>query len=197
MPTRNKDGTFVKGIRSHPETEFKKGEHWRIRKPFWDRDWLYTEYVTKQRSAHDIASDFGIGNTAITFWLLKHGIPTRSTSETRKVKKWGSLGTKNPMYGRRGVLHHGWKGGHTPYRQMIYKSEEWQLFAKEIRERDVVCRLCGQTKRLEIHHIEPVRFAPILIMWAPNVILICYWCHKKIGRRERWWRGRLRKLIEA
>ena len=42
------------------------------------------EYIEKQRSAAAIAADFGLWPQAVAFWLKKHGIPTRSTSETRE-----------------------------------------------------------------------------------------------------------------
>jgi hypothetical protein len=68
---RNEKGQFVKGFRSSPKTEFKKGEHWRDYKPFWNKDWLYAEYIIKEKSALEIANDFNITDTAILFWLHK------------------------------------------------------------------------------------------------------------------------------
>ena len=55
--------------------QFQKGTHWRERKPFWDRDWLDNEYTVKGRSSAEIADDFGLRDTAILYWLDKHGIP--------------------------------------------------------------------------------------------------------------------------
>ena len=173
---------------------FRKGEHWRPAQPYWNRDWLFTEYVTKGRSAGNIATEFGVTENNILYWLLKLGIPRRSMKEIRKAKHWGAEGVRNPMYGKRGILNPNWRGGYTPARQAIYASSEWRQFAKAIRKRDKVCRLCGGTTQLEIHHIEPFSLAPLLVMFIGNAILLCNSCHKKTLGKERRWRRRLLSL---
>ena len=35
--SRNEKGQFKKGTRNSVKTEFKKGEHWRVPKPFWKK----------------------------------------------------------------------------------------------------------------------------------------------------------------
>lgn len=62
---REKNGRFIKGVSYSIKTQFKKGLHWRKRKPFWDYDWLYNEYVVKQKSAQEIANEQNVGVTAI------------------------------------------------------------------------------------------------------------------------------------
>ena len=34
-----------KGERRGESTEFKKGQHWRPHKPYWEKDWLEKEYI--------------------------------------------------------------------------------------------------------------------------------------------------------
>ena len=192
---RTRLGRFKAGYRSHPSTEFKKGQHWREKKPFWEKAWLENEYVNKKKSAADIGIEFGIGATAILFWIKKHGIQTRNTAENRKIKKWGLLGDKNPMFGRRGSRHHGWKGGQTPYRQFIYSRRELGQFALSIFRRDVTCLICGSTHKREIHHIITVAEAPLLIMDPNNVILLCKKCHLAIQGKERKHQKRLFQIL--
>ena len=43
-------------------------------KPWMDYDWLYNEYVIKDRSTQDIADEFGCKQNTIQCWLLKHNI---------------------------------------------------------------------------------------------------------------------------
>jgi len=174
---------------------FKKGWHWRPRRPYWDRKWLAHEYIDLKRSAADIAAQFSVHENAILFWIKKHGISTRSMREIRADKHWGSVGKKNPMYGRCGVLNPNWKGGYTPLRQAIYTSLEWKRFARQIRKRDKTCRLCGADEQLEIHHIEPFSLAPLLVMFIGNAILLCEKCHRKIYGKERRWSKRLLALL--
>lgn len=176
---------------------FKPGEHWRPQKPHWDRDWLFAEYVTKQRSCASIADEMGCKGNAIAFWLKKHGIKGRTTSEIRKFKKWGSVGDKNPMFGRRGPLNPRWKGGLTPARQRIYASAEWRKFSREVRKRDKVCRLCASDTELQIHHIDPYSDCPLLVMDLGNVILLCGRCHRGMQRKEKRWKRKLLQILKG
>lgn len=57
--------------------------HYRAPKPYWDRDWLLAEYVGKERSAVEIAAQFGITIGAVYQWLRRHEIPRRTVSQSR------------------------------------------------------------------------------------------------------------------
>lgn len=176
---------------------FVKGHHWRPRQPWWGRDWLQTEYVTKGRSAAEIAREGGCTENNILFWLGKHGIPCRSMSEVRRLKRWGSYGESNPMYGRRGALNPNWKGGLTPARQALYSTPEWKRFERAVVRRDPACRLCGATKALELHHVIPFSEAPLLIMDPGNVIRVCRSFHQSIRGQEWLWAPTLLALLRG
>jgi hypothetical protein len=143
---RDKNGRFV------------KGGHWRKAKPYWNKKWLYSEYITKKKPAAQIAAEQGCKENNILYFLHKHGIPRRTTQEVRQHKHWGPRGKKNPMYNRRGAKHPNWKGGITPERQAFYSSEEWAAVVKAVWKRDKgFCQRCGEknTKQgyMHIHHI--------------------------------------------
>ena len=103
--------------------QFLPGTNWREPQPFREKSWLEHEYVERGRSTGDIAAQFGVTDAAIIHWLKKHGIPRRSVSEARKLKRWGAVGADNPMWNRRGELNPNWKGGVTPERQAFYQSQ--------------------------------------------------------------------------
>jgi hypothetical protein len=183
-------GRFKKGERRSPATEFKKGEHWRPHQRFRERAWLEREYVERQRSAADIGRDFGVRCTAIFFWLERHGIPRRSMSDSRKVKRWGARGAANPMYGKRGAQVPSWKGGVTPERQAFYSTPEWQAAAVTVYQRDSgSCQRCGRQprgragkKQMHIHHI--VSFAVVALRSElTNLVLLCTKCHRFVHSR--------------
>jgi hypothetical protein len=181
---RNKKGQFVKGERASPSTEFKPREHWRVAHRFRDKEWLEIEYINKERSAKEIANDFGVTDGAIFFWLKKHNIRTRSMKEIRSKKHWGLLGKSNGMYGKRGEKNGNWKGGCTPDRQAFYLSTEWKIACKEVWKRDCArCLRCNSDKDLHVHHI--VSFSRIEFRADPaNLVLLCKKCHSFVHSKE-------------
>lgn len=186
-----------RGDHISPGTEFKKGEHWRPRQPWWSREWLDGEYNQKKRSAAEIASAGGVTENAILFWLKKHKIPTRSMVEIRSFKHWGAEGKANPMFGKRGILNANWKGGLTPLRQRIYARSDWRSLVRAVYARDKSCRMCGEKSRLEIHHIDPFSQSPLLMLDIGNVILLCFDCHRSIRGKENRWKRKLFRLIQT
>lgn len=181
---RNDKGQFTKGHRFSPETEFKKGQHWRPRKPYWDREWLRREYEDNFRSANEIAEQFGITEAAILHWLRKHKIPRRDMSEIRAEKHWGMSGEDNAMFGKRGEEVPNWKGGVTAERQAFYSSIGWKKARKAVYKRDKhKCQRCGDKENLHIHHI--VSFANEELRADPNnLILLCADCHHWVHSKE-------------
>ncbi len=181
---RNDKGQFTKGHHFSPETEFKKGQHWRPKKPYWDKDWLENEYTVKERSANDIARQFGITEAAILFWLRKHNILRHEMSNIRSKKYWGLAGKQNGMYGRTGENSSNWKGGVTPDRQEFYISDEWKKACSAVYKRDnAQCQRCGSKDNLHVHHI--VTFAnKELRADIDNLVLLCAKCHRFVHSKK-------------
>ena len=180
---RDSKGRFVKGDRPSRATEFKPGQHWREPKIYWEHDWLYRQYVELERSAAEIASDFGCVEQNIFYFLRKHNIPRRTISGARKVKYWGASGEANGMFGKHGAECPNWKGGSTPERQAFYSSKEWITVAPRIWARDNgACQRCGEKYKwgipsFHIHHI--VSFIVVeLRAEIDNLILLCGNCHR-------------------
>jgi hypothetical protein len=180
-------GKFIKGQHYSPSTEFKKGEHWRERKPFWNKEWLFTEYIINNRSTSDIAKQFDITDSSIIHWLKKHKIKRRSISAARAVKHWGSPGSKNPMFGKKDELSSNWKGGICPERQKLYSSLEWKNARRTVMLRDeCLCKRCGKDikdREMHIHHIIP--FSNKKHQLNPdNLVTLCRNCHVFVHSKE-------------
>jgi thymidylate synthase (FAD) len=176
-PERKADGTFLPGT------------HWRPRKPHWDKAWLLNEYVTKKRSAGEIASDAGCTENNILFWLGKHGIKCRSMSEVRKIKKWALKGKANGMHGRCGCKNPRWIDGSSPLRQAMYARSFWKELAKAVYERDgYKCRRCGYPKShgrpLHAHHVKPWAGNADSRFCLSNIITLCKTCHRWVHSKE-------------
>lgn len=180
MEKRNKKG------------QFRKGYTYREPKPFWDKKWLYNEYIIKQKSSKEIAREQNCHRNNILFWLNKHNIKTRDISEARKVKHWGAEGPDNPMWNKKGELNPNWKGGISKERQAFYSSQEWKKVCSTIWKRDkAICQRCGQKFNSDIpfhiHHIKS--FKDKNLRAEPNnLILVCeichHWIHSKSNKKK-------------
>lgn len=143
---------------------------------FRNREWLYNEYVVRNRTIAEIGADAGVYASTIGNWLRKHGIPTRNMSEARIGR---SVGPKNPA----------WKGGVTPERQRLYKSQKWLKLIKSIYRRDnYTCQRCGTTKnyprKFHVHHITPWAECEALRFDHDNLITLCHDCHHWVHSLE-------------
>ena len=173
--THRTDGTFMPGT------------HWRQRTVLWSKEWCAGEYTGKQRSAKHIAAEIGVTQNAVYFWLHKHGIPRRSMSDVRKVKRWGASGSNNPMWGKSGALNPHWLGGISPERQAFYETQEWKAACSTVWKRDKArCRRCRSISAdypLHVHHIQS--FKVVAMRAKPsNLVLLCKPCHTFVHSRR-------------
>jgi hypothetical protein len=168
--------------------KFLKGQHWRNPKPYWDKEWLYQEYVVNQKSAADIAKEQGCEEANILYFLRKHQISARTISEARNIKHWGVSGENNPMFGKTGEDNPNWKGGISEDRQIFYSSKEWKQAVKTVWNRDKAkCQRCNKKAKdrgtFHIHH--KVSFQIVeLRADINNLILLCSDCHNWVHSRE-------------
>ncbi len=157
-PRKNIWGKFADGHRTPPQ-------------PFKNREWLYTEYVTKNRSTPEIARDFNVIGGTIARWLKRLDIPRRDVSESKRGRFGGH---KNPA----------WRGGVTPVRQRLYKRDEWRKLVAETLKRDnYTCARCGVYRakaepKLVTHHIRAFATHPSLRFDPANLVTLCEKCHR-------------------
>jgi len=168
---RNKKGQFVRGYT------------YRKPKPYWNKDWLVSEYIKKEKSAEQIAIEQKCKKNNILYFLKKFNIKTRDIAEIRLKKYWGLKGKDNGMFGKTGKSNPNWNGGHSPERQSQYARSVWKELAKSILKRDKYkCQECGigHTKnKLVVHHIKPWSAYPELRFRVKNLITLCEICHRK------------------
>ncbi len=187
MIPRNR-GHFIKGVHYSPKTEFKKEQTYHSPKPYWFKPWLEEEYLSKRKSAKQIADEQNCDENNILYFLKKLQIPTRKMRDIRKNKYWGSIGEDNPMYNMKGELSPNWRGGSTPERQTFYSSIEWKKICGIVWARDkATCHRCGiksnQGIPMHIHHI--VSFInKNHRAEESNLILLCEICHHWVHSRK-------------
>lgn len=176
MDMRNKKGQFIKGT------------HWKAWKPYWNKEWLVTEYIDRTKSASQIAIEQGCTENNILYFLKKYNVNTRTMREIRKLKYWGACGADNPMYNKRGELNPNWKGGISAERQAFYSSIEWRGVCAFVWMRDeAICQRCGieadSGLPLHIHHIRGFGYKALRAD-VSNLILLCEVCHHFIHSRK-------------
>lgn len=146
-------GSFRKGERRSPETEFKKGTpkhlhpRWKGGKPFCEQCGIEITRGAKLCNAHA-----NVGKN--------------------KGKKRPKLAGKNS---------HLWKGGITPMNQTIRSSVEYKKWREAVFERDKhACVWCGDSSggNLQADHIKPFAYFPELRFDINNGRTLCERCHK-------------------
>lgn len=180
------DAEIVQTVVTSPRNkgQFKPGVHaYRQPLPHWERDWLVREYVERQRSSGEIASEIGCTDENVLFWLRKHQIKRRTVSEARALKHWGASGAANPMHGKTGSANPRYVDGSSPERQRMYVQGAGREFLRSILARDGhACVRCKQPKAgrksLHVHHIKPWAGNPALRFEPTNVVTLCGSCHR-------------------
>lgn len=186
----------------------------------FDEAWLRQKYLVEGLGCPQIGALVDRDAKTILHWLRKYGIPTRPRGSNyrqnlsngrpkgwhhtpeaiAKVREATIRDGRVPylkdgvhhMKGKRGPVVHNWKGGVTPERQTVYRSDEWRAAVKVVWQRDnAICQRCGLDHRtvdrravkFHVHHI--VSFAVRERRADPaNLVLLCDACHHYVHSRE-------------
>jgi len=167
---------------------FKKGSHWRQRKPHWDREWLHEQYTALGRSTGDLAAECGCTDANLLYWLKRHGIDRRSIAQARALKHWGVSGEYNPMHGRTGDANPRYVDGSRPERQRLYAQGHGKAFIRGVLKSDGYrCRRCASAKTapksLHVHHIKTWAGNPTFRFAVDNAVTLCRACHSWVHSR--------------
>lgn len=151
-----------------------------------DREWLYKQYVTKQKTTYQIATPLNVSQAVIWRWLKRFGI------ECRTQTHWMS-GDKSPMKRPEvvakvsGENHYHWKGG----KSMAPYCEKWTpSFRKRIRAFfGDVCVMCGMSAEengepLCCHHVHYNK-RTCCDDSTPMFATLCRSCHNKTSASNR------------
>lgn len=85
----------VKKRKGRTKINYPKNRY-RGEKPWMNKDWLYQEYVIKDRSSKEIAEEYGCKQNTIQQWLLKHGI--KKEIKTHNIKYTKPYQNQNHLY---------------------------------------------------------------------------------------------------
>lgn len=161
---------------------FKPGEHWRPHQVFREKEWLEREYAERERSAADIAKDFGVTPGAINYWMRRYGIQKRSAGEARRLSGHSVSGHANGMFGKTGSLNPNYVDGSSVLRRNPDTERRWRVLRATVLSRDgKTCRRCGCApvgpRSLCIHHVKRWAGNPDERFNPDNVVTLCKACH--------------------
>jgi 5-methylcytosine-specific restriction endonuclease McrA len=72
--------------------------------------------------------------------------------------------------------------GFRKYLRFAYRSPKWSSVRQQHLDENGYCAACGRTKKLEVHHIEPVHLNPDRELDPSNLITLCdNYCHFIFG----------------
>ena len=97
-----------------------------FKKKYKDKDWLYEQYVLNQRSTVDIAEDFGLTPSSISYWLDKFDIESRTLSEALQGR---TLTDEQKEKISKSVADHLEENGH-PFEGKTHTDESKQMMSE-------------------------------------------------------------------
>lgn len=123
-------------------------------------------------------------------WLgRKHSQASKKKISEHNARVW--LGKKRPaeiIEKLSGRNHWNWKGGITPYRVQIWRSDEYRNWRHSVFERDnYTCQMCLKPRGgyLTVNHIKRFADYPDLRFEPTNGITLCTDCHfRRVNRHE-------------
>lgn len=109
----------------------------------YDKDWLYEQHITLNKSCKDIAKELGMDAGTVRRHMQQFGIRTRNNAES---KIGLMVGDKHPN----------WKGGKTDLYQLLRLYFQTNIAPNVAKRDNYTCQLCGATHTiLHVHHIIP------------------------------------------
>jgi len=115
--------------------------------------WLRSEYITQDKSAHQISDEIGTSTQAVSAWLRRFKIPKRTREQLSRRHSDRMSGKGNPAYKR---------GDSMGY-----------VKRKALKARGKKCQWCGGTERLQVHHKDHDRTSNDL----DNLMILCGLCN--------------------
>jgi len=142
-------------------------------KLYKNRDWLYHQNITLNKTFVQIADEFGYNVNTVKDWAKKHKLPKKEKSYWNKGREPWNKGAGNASCEQVEALrkyHHDW---HDKRRILKEDTKQYRKHKKGY------CEICGSTTELQVHHIDCNRDNN-----APsNLITLCQTCHAQIHKQ--------------
>lgn len=130
-------------LRTNSESHFTKNNK-DFPKELTDFETVYDIYVSRRTSKSDMAKMLGVSPNVVDRVLREFGIRKRDSSES---KIGISAGAKHPN----------WKGGRITLYKRLREYFSTNQVRKVLKRDGNKCQICGDTHKLQVHHIKPFK----------------------------------------
>lgn len=159
---------------------------------------ILENYLNGKLSLEKISLKYKVNRFRLTILLRENGITIRDNNTTRRYlrelglyKKLEIKGQKNPNF------KHGRYCGLKKNRISQYHTFKYRLWRNAVLKRDnFKCVECGNSEKLNSHHIEPIRKNIEKFYDVNNGIILCEKCHSKTYFKENLFKNRFSALIQ-
>lgn len=143
-----------------------------------DRDWLYYQYITLNKTYYEIAKEFNYTESVIKKWSTKLNIPKKQLGYANKGKNAWNKGLSEydneSVKKQADVLRKYHCNGRHDNEKLILKDDSvnYQRYTKD------KCEICGSTSYLQVHHKD--RDITHKNNNVNNLITLCNKCHQQV-----------------
>lgn len=158
------DRVYVNGIKVDREELYK------------NRDWLYYQNITLNKTFVQISKDFGYNISTLKKWARKFNIPKKGTGYFNEGRKPWNKGLSEFEDPRVKIQAEALRTYHCDGRhdgEKIILKEDTKVYQKYMLDK---CECCGTSENLEVHHKDKDRENND----PSNLLTVCESCHQRI-----------------
>lgn len=158
------DKIYVNGIKVDREELYK------------NRDWLYYQNITLNKTFVQISKDFGYNVSTLKKWARKFNIPKKGTGYFNEGRSPWNKGLNEEDDPRVKIQAEALRTYHCDGRhdgETIILKDDTKVYQKHMLDK---CECCGTTENLEVHHKDKDRENND----PSNLLTVCESCHQRI-----------------
>lgn len=147
------------------------------------KKWLQHQYVTLNKTAVEIAAEYGFTTSVVKAWVRRHQLPRKPLSYWNRGRVPWNKGLREGQDARvqaqaAALRENHWNAGHVrvPKGQRVRKLSRC-TYHKTVKDS---CELCAKESTLQVHHLDENRDNNE----ASNLVTLCVSCHQRLHSKN-------------